>query len=101
MERFFSGVGMRLNTGIETTSNSAIKHAVEAGLGLGIVSLHTLEAELQAGHLKVLNVEQFPIQRFWHVVHSRGKRLSPIAKAFLAFLTGDEGRHLLVVPTID
>ncbi|MCB1802749.1 MAG: LysR family transcriptional regulator [Gammaproteobacteria bacterium] len=101
MERFFSEAGIDLHTGIETTSNSAIKHAVEAGLGLGIVSLHTLEAELQAGRLKVLNVERFPIQRFWHVVYCRGKRLTPIATAFLEFLTGDEGRHLLVVPAVD
>ena len=34
------------HTGIEMSSNEAIKQAVEAGLGLGIVSIHTLELEL-------------------------------------------------------
>lgn len=29
------------------TSNEAIKQAVEAGLGLAIVSIHTLELELK------------------------------------------------------
>lgn len=98
MERFFKERNIQLKTGIETTSNSAIKHAVEAGLGLGIVSLHTLELELETGRLKILNVDDFPILRHWHVVHCRGKRLPPIAQAFLRFLTGEEGRHLLVVP---
>lgn len=98
MERFFGERGMHLKTGIETTSNSAIKHAVEAGLGLGIVSIHTLDLELQAGALVVLNVEGFPILRHWHLVHLKGKRLPPIAQAFQAFLTGEEGRYLLKHP---
>ena len=95
MERFFNERGMHLKTGIETTSNSAIKHAVEAGLGLGIVSIHTLDLELEVGALVVLDVEGFPILRHWHLVHCKGKRLPPIAQAFQEFLTGEEGRHLL------
>ncbi len=98
MERFFEERGIRLRTGIETTSNSAIKHAVEAGLGLGIVSIHTLDLELQAGALTVLDVEGFPILRHWHLVHAQGKRLPPIAEAFREFLTGEEGRYLLRHP---
>lgn len=100
MERFFGERGMQLKTGIETTSNSAIKHAVEAGLGLGIVSIHTLDLELEAGALVVLDVEGFPILRHWHLVHSKGKRLPPIAQVFQAFLTGEEGRHLLKHPIL-
>ena len=98
MERFFSERGMQLKTGIETTSNSAIKHAVEAGLGLGIVSIHTLDLELEAGALVVLDVEGFPILRHWHLVHRQGKRLPPIAQAFQEFLTGEEGHYLLKHP---
>ena len=68
------------------TSNQAIKHAVEAGLGLGIVSIHTLELELEAGRLITLDVEDFPILRHWYVVHRKGKRLSPVAEAFKEFV---------------
>ena len=100
MERFFSERGMQLKTGIETTSNSAIKHAVEAGLGLGIVSIHTLDLELEAGALVVLDVEGFPILRHWHLVHRQGKRLPPIAQAFQEFLTGEEGNYLLKHPLL-
>ncbi|EIJ33800.1 LysR family transcriptional regulator [Thiothrix nivea] len=71
---------------LEMRSNETIKHAVEAGLGLGIVSLHTIQPELKAGRLAVLNVEHFPIRRHWHIVMRKGKRLSPIAQEFKRFV---------------
>ncbi len=89
MERFFEEHGIRLATGMELTSNEAIKQAVEAGLGLGIVSIHTLELELEAGRLAVLDVEHFPILRHWYVVHREGKRLSPVAQTFREFVLGE------------
>ncbi|MEE8481840.1 MAG: LysR substrate-binding domain-containing protein [Acidiferrobacterales bacterium] len=86
MERYFSERGARLATGMEMTSNEAIKQAVEAGLGLGIVSIHTLELELETGRLTVLDARAFPILRHWYIVHREGKRLSPIALAFKEFV---------------
>lgn len=94
MQRFFDEHRIHLETGMETTSNTTIKHAVEAGLGLGIVSLHTLRLELRAGTLALLNVAHFPIVRHWHLVHRRDKRLPPIAEAFQEYLIGPEGREL-------
>ena len=95
MERFFSERGVNLQTGMEMTSNSAIKHAVEAGLGLGIVSVHTLELELEAGRLTILDVQGFPILRHWYLVKHSGKRLSPVAQAFADFLFADETARLV------
>lgn len=95
MERHFERQGIQLRTGMEMTSNEAIKQAVEAGLGLGIVSVHTLELELETNRLVVLNTEKFPILRHWYLVHSKGKRLPPIAAAFRDFLLGEESRPLL------
>jgi DNA-binding transcriptional LysR family regulator len=86
MERFFADRQVDLKAGMEMTSNEAIKQAVEAGLGLGIVSVHTLELELETGRLLVLKVEDFPILRHWYLVHREGKRLSPVALAFRGFL---------------
>ena len=86
MERFFADKGVSLSTGMEMTSNEAIKQAVEAGLGLGIVSIHTLELELETKRLKLLDVESFPILRHWYIVHRKGKRLSPVVQAFKAFV---------------
>lgn len=89
MERFFRQHGMRLNTGMEADTTEAIKQAVQAGMGLGIMSQHTAELELETGRLKILNVQGFPIVRNWHVVIRKNKRLSAIAQAFRDFLLAD------------
>ncbi len=86
MERFFAERGVMLKVSMEMTSNEAIKQAVQAGLGLGIVSIHTLELELAAERLVILDVESFPILRHWYVVHRKGKRLSSVAQAFKTFV---------------
>ncbi|TCV84316.1 LysR family transcriptional regulator [Sulfurirhabdus autotrophica] len=94
MERFFSLHGIRLTTGMEMSSNEAIKQAVQAGLGLGIVSIHTLALELELNRLAVLDVESFPIMRHWFVVHRANKRLSVVSLAFKKFLL-DEAAELM------
>ena len=70
---------------LELTTNEGIKHAVEAELGLGIVSEHTIELELKTNYLKILDVENFPIMRQWYAVTRKGQALSPIAEKFRAF----------------
>ena len=78
----------RLNfiSSYEMSSNESIKHAVVAGLGLGIVALHTIKLELEADKLVILNVENFPLERYWHLVTRKGKRLTPAAQAFQTFI---------------
>jgi DNA-binding transcriptional LysR family regulator len=71
---------------METDTDEAIKQAVQAGMGLGIMSRHTAELELETKRLKVLDVLDFPIMRYWHVVHRKNKRLSGVARAFREFL---------------
>lgn len=98
MARFLSAHGLKLRTSIQVTSNEAIKQAVEAGLGLGVVSIHTLELELETRRLKVLEVEGMPIVRHWYLVQALGKRLSPIAQAFHDFLLGPDAVRLAAQP---
>lgn len=92
VERFFKERKVKLNTSMEMSRNEAIKHAVMAGLGLGIVSLHTLEFELALNRIAILSVEGFPIMKEWYLVHRGGKRLSPIAQAFHDFVLNEAGR---------
>ncbi|SMN11500.1 RuBisCO operon transcriptional regulator CbbR [uncultured Candidatus Thioglobus sp.] len=79
-------LGMKFNSEIEINSNEAIIEAVQAGLGIGFVSKHTVQLELKNGIIKQLNVDRFPITRHWHVVHSAKTKLSPIAQKFKAFI---------------
>ncbi|MGE5240589.1 MAG: LysR family transcriptional regulator [Bacteroidota bacterium] len=89
MERFFSERGMHLRTGMEVGSNEAIKQSVQAGLGLGLLSRATVDQELALGQLVLLDVAEFPIMRHWYMVHRRGKRLSPVARAFHDFVLSE------------
>lgn len=85
-EKFFAQHNIELIAGMEMNRSEAIKQAVEAELGLGIVSLHTIEIELELGMLIVLDVEDFPIMRQWHIVHRQDKRFAAIPEAFKDFV---------------
>lgn len=94
MQRFFDEHNMEITSSLEMNENEAIKQAVQAGMGLGIVSLHTLELELETGRLVILDVEDFPIMRHWYLVHLKGKRLPPMAEAFKEYVLA-EGNSLI------
>lgn len=94
MERFFAQRGITLKPGMEMSSNEAIKQGVQAGLGLGIVSIHTVALELEMKRLAVLDVDSFPIMRHWYVVHRINKRLSGVAHAFKHFLLNEANQLL-------
>lgn len=98
MERFFAERKVHLKTGMEVSSNEAIKQSVQAGLGLGVFSMHTLEPELALKRLVVLDVESFPIKRHWHIVHREGKRFSEVARVFKEFVL-TESAEVLRLPT--
>lgn len=86
MERLFAKHRTQLRIRMEMETNEAIKQAVQAGMGLGFLSLNSIELELETGRLVMLNVEQFPLLRHWFVVHRSQKRLSSAAEAFKEFL---------------
>ena len=94
MHRFFDQNKLALTTGMEMGSLSAVKQSVQAELGLGLLPVGAIEAELMLGRLVVLNVKGLPIQRHWYVVIHKGKRLSAAADKFKSLLA-DEAVELL------
>ena len=88
--RLFGDQGLRLQVRMELGSNEAIKHAVVGGLGLSVLSIHTLALEGPDGPVAIIDVEQFPIHRQWFIVHPKGKELSLVASTFLQFATNSE-----------
>ena len=63
-------------------SNEAIKQAVASGLGLSVVSVHSINPYDSKEGISVLNLPDFPIKSQWHIVTLKGKKLSPIATIF-------------------
>jgi DNA-binding transcriptional LysR family regulator len=55
------------------------------GLGLSVLSLHTLTLEGTDGPVAILDIEGFPIMREWYLVYPKGKELSLVAQAFLDY----------------
>ncbi|MGX2039126.1 LysR family transcriptional regulator [Methylocaldum sp. MU1018] len=94
VERFLSEKGVQISASVEMNTNGAIKQGVEEGLGLGIVSIHTIERELEDGRVVVLDAEFFPIMRQWYIVHRAGKRLSAVAREFEEFVRNEAGRFV-------
>jgi DNA-binding transcriptional LysR family regulator len=90
--RLFDAAGLRPKVRMELGSNEAIKHAIVGGLGLSVLSLHTLTLEGVDGHVAILDVKGFPIMRQWYLVHPKGKELSLVASTFLDFAVGSAPR---------
>lgn len=94
IEEFLRQKGINSHGKMTIESNEAIKHAVMAGLGVGILSAHTLAFGGKQG-LAVLDVDQLPIETHWYFVWLRHKRLSPIAKTFLSYVQQEGGQSLM------
>lgn len=73
------------------SSESLIQGAI-AGLGIALVSGHAASAFIRSGALVRLDFTELPLYRSWCAVHARGKRLSPVAQAFLAFLRAERAQ---------
>lgn len=85
-DRHFRSLRFRPDVRMELGSNEAVKQAVAASLGLGVVSRHALGDAPEDAQIAVLDVEGFPVQSNWWTLYRKGKKLSPVALAFLAHL---------------
>ena len=92
IERLFGERGLTPDVRMEVAHSEAIKRAVAAGLGVTVLSAHTVGAGDPG--LVVLDVEQFPIQRQWHIVRRNDRELPLVAQAFLDFVRTDGARLL-------
>ncbi|MGA1623201.1 MAG: LysR substrate-binding domain-containing protein [Synechocystis sp.] len=71
---------------LELGSNEAIKQAIAGGMGISVLSQHTLVSEGAKSELTVLDIDEFPIKRRWYVASLGGKQLSVVAQTFLDYL---------------
>jgi DNA-binding transcriptional LysR family regulator len=86
VDRLFAEQGITITPYMELGSSEAIKQGVIAGLGLSVLSRHSLRLELAGSHIAILDVDGFPLIRRWYAVHLQGKKLSLAAHTFLEFI---------------
>lgn len=77
MGRFSSYGGAKR---IEMDSNETIKQAVMSGLGVALISAHTVSNEVHDGRLVVLNAVRTPIVRKWYLLSAREFEPTPAAR---------------------
>ncbi|MDX8399367.1 MAG: LysR family transcriptional regulator [Gallionellaceae bacterium] len=91
VERYFASHNLALPRHMEMDTNEAIKQSVQAGIGIGIISRHGIDMELETKRLVILDVDKFPIVRHWHIVQRKDKRPSVAAQEFERFLLEESG----------
>ncbi len=94
LEEYAAAHRLQLRTVMEMSSNETIKQAVMAGMGVSLLSLHTIAFELKHRAIGMPEVEGLPVMRRWHVVNNLGKTLSPPAEAFRYFVLERGAEHL-------
>jgi DNA-binding transcriptional LysR family regulator len=77
---------MPMNIKMELGTNEAILQAVAGGLGIAVLSRHTIGRHAEEIGVTELDVAGFPVERSWYIVTPEGKKLSVIAKAFHDYL---------------
>lgn len=82
--------GIRPSVTMQFGSTEAIKLAVAANVGVAIVSQIAVAAEVAAGWLVTVRLENISLLRTFHLVRRRGGYLSPITEAFLRLLSEEE-----------
>ncbi len=86
IQSLFQQHKINVSVRLELGSNEAIKQAIAGGLGISVLSKHTLRNEFSS-EFTILDVQHFPIERYWYAAYLNGKQLSVIAKTFLDYLS--------------
>jgi DNA-binding transcriptional LysR family regulator len=94
MEKFIRRNNLPVRKKMELTGNEAVKQAVIAGLGYSIMPLIGLRNELENHQLQIIPVKGFPIKSTWYLIWPKGKKLSPVAEAYLRYVK-KEKQHIV------
>ncbi|AHY47307.1 Transcriptional regulator [Rubrobacter radiotolerans] len=91
IENALANIGVSLNVQMEIGSTSAIKEAIEAGLGFSILSRETIRLEVESGHLAT--AEGFVIPRRFSIVRHPSANMSVVEQSFYDYLLGVRERY--------
>lgn len=84
VQQLFDQHDVQVKVKLELGSNEAIKQAIAGGLGISVLSRHTLMPD--SSEFSILDVEHFPIKRTWFIGYPAGKQLSIVAHTYYEYL---------------
>jgi DNA-binding transcriptional LysR family regulator len=88
IDLLFSIRELKPNVGMEIDSSELLKRFVAAGMGIGFAPKSSVNADEQAGVLKILAIDGVRLQRELALIFRKDKSLSRAAHAFLEIATG-------------
>ncbi len=94
-ERFLDKIGDgAIYEKIEFNTNETIKQAVIAGLGLAIISAHTVSDALEVNRIVAIDMAGLPIMRKWFLVSLADAKENIIAQNVQKFLEDNKASYL-------
>lgn len=84
-----------LNVIMELGSNSAIKAAVESGLGVAMISRWAVQDSVRAGVLAQVKLKEDEFERTFRIIYHKKKFRTQASEEFLRFLKSDDIQGLL------
>jgi DNA-binding transcriptional LysR family regulator len=86
VESLLEKAGVTLENTMDLGTTTGVKHAVEAGLGVSILSHHVVAPELANGRIKSIRLMGMNLKRNLYLVHHKDRYFSEAARAFLGLL---------------
>jgi DNA-binding transcriptional LysR family regulator len=93
VERKLREAGVPVRIALQMPGTEGVKRAVEAGLGVGIVSGFSIEAECATGVLRRIAVEGWRLTRTMNLVYRTQKYFAPVGERFREFARSYAARH--------
>lgn len=94
MEQFFKKHDVKAQKKMELTSNEAVKQAVIAGLGYSVMPIIGIKNEIRSRQMRIISADGLPIKTMWQLIWLKGKKLSPVAQAYLQYV--DENKERII-----
>ncbi len=87
VERSLRERGLTMKIAQQLTGTEPVKKAVEANLGVAMVSSHAVEREVAAGHLGTARVADLDLRRYLEMISRGDKYFSPAGVRFREFVS--------------
>lgn len=94
VERKLREAGVPISIAMQLPGTEGVKRAVEAGLGVGMVSGYAVESECSTGVLQRVPIQGWRLTRSMNLVYRSQKYFSPVGERFREFAKTYGAEHL-------
>ncbi len=78
--------GIERKVTMEMSSSEGIKRAVEANLGIAVLSRNVIRTEVKNGSLVALSIKDLNTKRDFYIVHNKKRKFMPLMEKFHDFI---------------